>query len=378
MVDRNQYLSKTKKIVIKVGSSLLTDERKKRIQKGFLKRLAAQIRSFQDKGIQSLVVTSGAIAAGLYELGLAKRPTEIAKLQALAAVGQSDLMHAYKSAFQGSGLKVAQILLTGEDFSSRQRYGNARNTLTELSRHKIVPVINENDTVAVEEIKFGNNDTLGALVTHLSEADLLVLLTDTDGLFEEDPRLNPRAKLVPEVREFSKDIERTATRARSGVGTGGMATKVQTAKRMMRAGIPLDIANGKTPRILERIMAGERVGTFFFPSGDKMAGHKKWLAWSVKPKGEVVVDQGAQGAILDKNKSLLPAGITKVVGVWGKGEIVRVMSQGGDEIARGVVNYSSVDLDSIRGLKSTEISQKLGYKAVDEAIHKDNLVKTEP
>lgn len=377
MAERIQYLSKARKIVIKVGSSLLTDEKKRRIQKGFLRRLADQVRHFQDRGIQSVIVTSGAIAAGLYELGLSKRPVEIAKLQALAAIGQSNLMHAYKTAFQGSGLKVAQILLTGEDFSSRQRYGNARNTLVELFQHKIVPVINENDTVAVEEIKFGNNDTLGALVTHLAEADLLVLLTDTDGLFEEDPKLNPKAKLVLDVHEFSKDIEKTATRTRSAVGTGGMVTKVQTAKSMMRAGIPMVIANGKTKNVLEKILCGERLGTFFFPSGDRMAGRKKWLAWSVKPKGEVIVDGGAKSAILEKNKSLLPTGITKISGNWMKGDIVRILGQGGEEIARGVINYSSADLDLIKGLKTTEIISRLGYKSTDEAVHKDNLVKTE-
>ncbi len=377
MAERMQYLSKARKIVIKIGSSLLTDEKKRRIQRGFLRRLAAQVRHFQDQGIQTVIVTSGAIAAGLYELGLAKRPVEIAKLQALAAIGQSNLMHAYKAAFQGSRLKVAQILLTGEDFSSRQRYGNARNTLTELFHHKIVPVINENDTVAVEEIKFGNNDTLGALVTHLSEADLLVLLTDTDGLFEEDPKLNPKAKLVLDVHEFSKDIEKTATRARSGVGTGGMATKVQTAKSMMRSGIPMVIANGKTRNVLERILAGDKIGTFFFPSEDRMAGRKKWLAWSVKPKGEVIVDGGAKSAILEKNKSLLPTGIVKVSGHWVKGDIVKIVGQNGEEIARGVINYSSADLDLIKGLKTTEIISRLGSKSADEAVHKDNLVKTE-
>ena len=377
MAERMQYLSKARKIVINIGSSLLTDEKKRRIQRGFLRRLAAQVRHFQDQGIQTVIVTSGAIAAGLYELGLAKRPVEIAKLQALAAIGQSNLMHAYKAAFQGSRLKVAQILLTGEDFSSRQRYGNARNTLTELFHHKIVPVINENDTVAVEEIKFGNNDTLGALVTHLSEADLLVLLTDTDGLFEEDPKLNPKAKLVLDVHEFSKDIEKTATRARSGVGTGGMATKVQTAKSMMRSGIPMVIANGKTRNVLERILAGDKIGTFFFPSEDRMAGRKKWLAWSVKPKGEVIVDGGAKSAILEKNKSLLPTGIVKVSGHWVKGDIVKIVGQNGEEIARGVINYSSADLDLIKGLKTTEIISRLGSKSADEAVHKDNLVKTE-
>jgi glutamate 5-kinase len=375
--DRTIYLQKAKRVVIKVGSSLLTSPKSKGIQNRFLSRLAQQVALFQDRGIQPVVVTSGAIAAGMFELGLKKRPKEIAQLQALAAIGQSKLMHAYNVSFKRCGLKVAQILLTWEDLSHRGRYSNAHNTLNELFHNKIVPIVNENDTVAVEEIKFGNNDTLGVLVTHLSEADLLIVLTDTDGLFDEDPRFNPKAKLISDVADLNREIERGATRGRSLVGTGGMQTKVQAAKNMMKSGVPMVIANGRTKDVLKRILNSETIGTFFYPSTLKMNSRKRWLAWSVKPKGEIGVDEGAKSAILEKNKSLLPGGVKNISGNWSAGEVVKVVGPDGQEIAKGIVNYSSGELDQVKGLKTSETYQRLGRKLSDEVIHKDNLVKTD-
>jgi glutamate 5-kinase len=375
--DRTTYLQKTKRVVIKVGSSLLTSPKSKGIQNRFLNHLARQVALFQARGIQSVVVTSGAIAAGMFELGLKKRPKEIAQLQALAAIGQSNLMHAYNVSFKRYGLKVAQVLLTWEDLSHRGRHSNAHNTLNELFRNKVVPIVNENDTVAVEEIKFGNNDTLGVLVTHLSEADLLIVLTDTDGLFEEDPRFNPKAKFISDVADLNREIERGATRGRSLVGTGGMQTKVQAAKSMMKSGVPMVIANGRTKDVLKRILNSESIGTFFYPSAEKMNSRKRWLAWSVKPKGEIGVDDGAKSAILEKNKSLLPGGVRTVAGSWSAGEVVRVLGPDGQEIAKGIVNYSSSDLDQVKGLKTPETYQRLGRKLSDEVIHKDNMVKTD-
>jgi glutamate 5-kinase len=373
--ERNRFLSPARRIVIKIGSSLLTDEKKREIRTLFLKRLAEQVHALQQRGIQCLIVTSGAIAAGLYVMGKKERPKEIAQLQALAAVGQSDLMNAYKTMFKGFGLKVAQILLTREDLADRNRYSNAHHTVIELFRHHIVPVVNENDTVAVEEIKFGNNDTLGVLVAHLCEADLLILLTDTDGFFDEDPRLNPQAKLIPEVYHLDGGMEKNATKSKSMVGTGGMKTKIQAAKSMMQSGTPMIIANGNEKNVLLKIMGCETVGTFFHPSVQKMNSRKRWLAWSVRPKGDIVVDEGAKKALLEQGKSLLPTGVKMILGKWDQGDIVRIVDAGKQGIAKGIVNFSSMELDQIKGLKTSEIPFKLGRKTSDEVIHRDNMVK---
>ncbi len=373
--DRRAQLSKVRRVVVKAGSSLLTDSKRRRIQTRFLRNLAQQVQALQKRGIQSVIVTSGAIAVGLFELGFRQRPKEMAQLQALAAVGQSSLMHAYETAFRRFGLRVAQILLTREDLSDRGRYSNAHNTFLELFRHGIVPVVNENDTVAVEEIRFGNNDTLGALVCHLCEADLLVLLTDQDGFFSEDPVLNPRARLISEVYQWEDRLEKGASRSSTSVGTGGMLSKIQAAKNMMWSGVPMVIANGGNRRVLLRVLGAEKVGTFFHPSSPKMASRKRWLAWGVKPKGEITVDEGAAKALTDRHKSLLPTGVRSVHGIWAKGDIVRIMALDGREIAKGISSYSSHDLDRIKGLRTSEISQKLGPGLAVAAVHRDNLVK---
>ncbi len=373
--ERTEFITPVKRVVIKIGSSLLADPKKKAIKTGFLRHLAGQVRTLQGRGIQCLVVTSGAIAAGLFEMGLRQKPKEIEKLQALAAVGQSNLMHAYDVVFKKEGLKVAQILLTREDLENRHRYSNAHNTVMELLRHKIIPVVNENDTVAVEEIKFGNNDTLGTLVAHLSQADLLVLLTDTDGLFSEDPKINPKAELISSVRNIDGVLERGASRTRSLLGTGGMQTKVQAAKSMMTSGVPMIIANGNQPYVLKGIFESKPIGTFFFPLRARMSSRKNWLAWGVKPKGEIMVDEGAKKALVELNKSLLPTGILRILGVWGREELVKITGPDGGEIARGLSNFSSGDLDLIKGLKSSEIQKRLGRKSPDEVVHRDNMVK---
>jgi glutamate 5-kinase len=375
--DRKASLAKIKRVVIKVGSSLLADPKTRRIQGPFLNALAKQVSYLQGRGFQCVIVTSGAIAAGMFELGLKKRPSEIARLQALAAVGQSNLMHAYEATFERYHLKVAQILLTWEDLSHRNRYSNAHNTLNELFKDGIVPVVNENDTVAVEEIKLGNNDILAVLVTHLSEADLLVVLTDMEGLHTEDPRFNPKARIIHEVTDLTKEMERSATRTGSQVGTGGMATKLQAAKNMMRSGVPMVIAGGRTKDVLRRLLAGERVGTFFFPGNSKMNSRKRWLAWGVKPKGEIRVDEGARSALIEKDKSLLPGGVRGINGSWSAGEVVVVLGPDGREIARGIANYASSDLEQVKGLRTSEIYRKLGRKLSDEVVHRDNLVKTD-
>ena len=373
--DRKSYISKSKRVVIKIGSSLLTDSKKKGIRNRFLNHLAAQVQRLNESRIQCVIVTSGAIAAGMFELGMEKRPKKMAQLQALAAVGQSSLMHRYELAFKRRALKVAQILLTAEDLSDRNRYSNAHNTFLELIGRGIVPIVNENDSVAVEEIKFGDNDTLGVLVTHLCEADLLILLTDTDGFFNEDPRLNPKAELISEILELNPQIEKNASRSISEVGTGGMRTKIQAAKNMMKSGIPMVIANGNKPFILNKILNSEKIGTYFHPSNKKMASRMRWLAWGVKPKGSILVDEGAQNALVHKDKSLLPTGIKGVNGIWEKGEVVMICDTEGGEIAKGISNYSSREVELIKGMKTSEIFKKLGHMATDEVIHRDNMVK---
>jgi glutamate 5-kinase len=240
-----------------------------------------------------------------------------------------------------------------------------------------VPIINENDTVAVEEIKFGDNDTLGVLVTHLAEGDLLILLTDTDGFFEEDPRMNPKAKMIHEVFQLDSSMEKSATASGSLVGTGGMSTKIQAAKSMMQSGIPMIIANGKSKNILVKVLNSEVIGTFFHPPVARMTSRKRWLAWSVKPQGEIKVDEGAQRAILEGKKSLLPTGVKEVTGNWGAGAIVKIVGIDGRDIAKGIVNYSSADLNQVRGLKTGEIREKWEGRFPEEAVHRDNMVKSE-
>ena len=374
--DRKKYLALVHRVVIKAGSSLLTDSKRMRVRSQFLNSLARQVKNLQKRGIQCVIVTSGAIAAGMFELGLRQRPKNMSQLQGLAAVGQSNLMHAYESSFHRYGLKVAQILLTREDFSDRGRYSNAHNTFMELFRFGIVPVVNENDTVAVEEIRFGDNDTLGVLVSHLCEADLLILLSDKDGYFSEDPGLNPKAKLISDIYHWDDSLEKGAGKAGSQVGTGGMVTKIKAAKNMMRAGVPMLIANGASRSVLTRIMDSERIGTFFHPSVPKMSSRKRWLAWSVQAKGELIVDEGAEKALIEKNKSLLPTGVKNVQGRWEKGDIVRIVTLDGREIAKGVSNYSSRDLCLVKGMKTVEIIEKLGTGFAAEVVHRDNMVQT--
>jgi glutamate 5-kinase len=375
--ERMPSLQGVRRVTVKIGSSLLADPVQRRIQNRFLGRLASQVDALKRQGVQTVIVTSGAIAAGLFELGLDKKPKEMARLQALAALGQSSLMHAYAAAFRKFGLRVAQVLLTREDLSDRRRYSNAHGTFQELFRNGIVPVVNENDTVAVEEIKFGDNDTLGMLVAHLSESDLLVLLTDTDGFFHEDPRVNPKAERIGEVHRLDDALKKKALHSGSQVGTGGMQTKIRAAQNMMRSGIPMVIAGGRTPSVLEKILEGRDIGTFFHPLGGRMASRKRWLAWSADPRGEITVDEGARKALLAGGKSLLPSGVESVKGLWDAGDRVRIVDAEGREIAVGLSAFSSRDLDRIKGMKSAQAAQVLGPGSPVEAVHKDNLALLE-
>lgn len=370
---RKQHLAKVKRIVVKVGSSLLTDPKRRTIRAAFLKSLARQVASLASRGIETVVVTSGAIAAGSYKLGLAQKPKEISKLQALAAAGQSRLMGNYETAFQKMGLKVAQILLTREDLSDRDRYTNLHNTFRELFAYGIIPVVNENDSVAVEEIRVGDNDTLGALVTHLSEADLLVILSDIDGFYSEDPRLNPKATLLHEVERIDAQMERGARNTDSSVGTGGMQTKVRAARSLMQSGIPMVIARGNRTDVLKKVMNGEEIGTFFIPSVHRMTSRKRWLAWGGRTQGEIIVDEGAKKALLERNGSLLAIGVKGARGEWARGGVVSILDEGGILLAKGISNYSSKELELFKGLRNSEIVQRSDAPA-QEVVHVDNLV----
>jgi glutamate 5-kinase len=294
----------------------------------------------------------------------------------VAAVGQAGLIMEYEKAFARYQKKVAQILLTGDDLSNRQRYLNARNTLNTLVAWRIIPIINENDTVMTEEIQFGDNDTLAAMITLLMDADILINLTDIDGLYTKDPRVYKDAELIPVVFKIEKRLEQIASDIPGALGTGGMSSKIRAARKLNTAGIPMVIANGGKSNILTRLFDGSEEGTFFIPKDEKLASRKCWIAFNLKPKGVVVIDDGAAQAVLKRGKSLLPSGITDVQGDFNVGAPVEFKTQQNEALGIGLVNYSATDLKKIRGLKSGEIKDCLGYKPYDEVIHRDNLAIT--
>jgi glutamate 5-kinase len=370
---REEIISRVRRVVVKVGSGVLTKDLD--LNTEIINRLAGEICwLIQTKGVEVLLVSSGAIASGLKKVGLSSQPADIPKKQATAAVGQSRLIMEYEKAFERCGQKVAQILLTMDDLSNRRRYLNARNTLYTLLGWDIVPIINENDTVVVKEIKFGDNDTLSAMITHLMDADLLINLTDIDGLHDKDPRVNPDATLFPLVSAIDRTLEKAACKIPGAVGTGGMYSKVQAAKKVTLSGIPMIIANGLAPDVLKRIFEAQEIGTLFLPRKERMTSRKCWIAFTLKPKGVITVDQGARRAIVEQGKSLLPAGIVDVQGTFGIGAPVQCVDSNKKPIATGLVNYTSSDIRKMMGLKTGQIEKQLGYKYYDEVIHRDNLV----
>lgn len=373
---RKKYISAAKRMVIKVGSAVLAGRHDEGLDEAVFSKLAHSISELERSGKDIILVTSGAIAIGMKKTGLKQRPVSIPEKQAIAAIGQVSLMALYEKAFAPLHEKVAQVLLTHDDLGSRQRFLNARNTLLTLLGLEIIPIINENDTVAVEEIKFGDNDHLAALVTNLVEADLLVILTDIDGLFDKDPKLDKSAKLLPVVKNVDSMGAVWAGETIGAFGTGGMASKVEAAKKAAHFGVPTVIANGRESNVLRKIFNGEDIGTFFFPMEDKLTGKEHWIAFSAKPGGRIIVDEGAKDAILKKGKSLLSSGITKIDGVFEAGEVVRCVDRHGKEFARGVANYNSGEIEKIKGKKTAEIEKILGYKYYDEVVHRDNLVIT--
>jgi glutamate 5-kinase len=316
------------------------------------------------------------MASGIKKIGLPARPDELPKRQAVAAVGQAGLMMEYEKAFDRHRLKVAQILLTSEDLSNRKRYLNARNTLNTLLSWRVVPIINENDTVWVEEIKLGDNDNLAAMITLLMDADLLINLTDIDGLFTRDPRVHPDAKLIDTITRINKETEKYAGDIPGALGTGGMISKIKAARKVNSAGVPMIIAKGDKPNILLKLFSGQQHGTCFIPQKQRLTSRKCWIAYSLKPQGTIKIDDGAVKAILNNGKSLLPSGIIAVKSNFGVGAAVAFQNQRCESLGIGLVNYSSADIDKIKGLQSNRIKQVLGHKSYDEIIHRDNLAIT--
>jgi len=373
-IDRKSLFSTTRRIVIKVGSAVLTSSGDGLDQRR-VEQLAGEIVSVMDQHREVVLVSSGAIAVGLAKLGLKKtKGMPLPLKQAAAAVGQSGLMWMYEKTFGAHGKKVAQVLLTREDLSNRNRFLNARNTLHTLLEHEVIPIINENDTVAVDEIKFGDNDNLSSMVVHLTDADLLIILSDIDGLYTADPRFFPDAQFIPVVEKITAEIERGAGDAQSLVGTGGMRSKIMAAKKVGAYGVPMVILNGKKTGMLATLFDGNEAGTLFLPRSEKQDSRKHWIAYSASLTGGVVVDDGGRDALMNKGKSLLPGGIVRIVGNFKAGDCVNCTDLKGNNFARGLTKYSSEDLNRIKGLKTSQIISVLGHKDYDEVIHRDDLV----
>jgi glutamate 5-kinase len=367
-------LVQARRIVVKIGSALLVEQATGRLNRAWLETLAADIARLRSRGQEVLLVSSGAIALGRRHLGLEPGKLRLEESQAAAAVGQIRLAHAWKEVLDQHELTVAQILLTFGDTEERRRYLNGRSTLAALLRLGAIPLINENDTVATAEIRYGDNDRLAARVAQMISADCLVLLSDVDGLYTADPSLDPEARFIPEIKGITPEIERMAGGASSAVGSGGMATKVAAARIAVAAGCHMCVALGRELHPLKRIETGARC-SWFYPAANPGTVRKQWIAGSLKPAGELHVDAGAAAA-LKRGKSLLPAGVTRVVGKFERGDALLVRNPEGSEIARGLSAYSSSDAEQLCGRKSNEIESLLGYRGRDEVIHRDDLVVT--
>jgi glutamate 5-kinase len=368
---RANIISRARRIVIKLGSSVVTNETG--IDFDFVEGLVEDICGLREKGKEFIIVSSGAIAAGAKKMELKQGARTIPQKQAAAAIGQTELMSAYENAFDKKGIRVAQMLLTKDDLSHRRRHLNAKNTLTTLMAWKVVPIINENDTVMVEEIQLGDNDNLSALVATMADADLLMALTDMEGLMDCDPRISPEACLIPVVETLDENIRRLAGTSKSTSGTGGMSSKLDAASKAGIAGIPMIIAGGKTPHVVKRIIEGADYGTLILPPKSRMSAKKHWILFNLEPEGVVVVDDGAERALVAKGKSLLPIGVVQVSGDFEHGAAVAIQNLRGKTIAMGLVNYSSHEIAKIKGRKSPEIDWILGYRRNDEITHADNL-----
>jgi len=365
-----------KRLVVKIGSNILTSgENGLNLER--MQSIADDISSVRDAGYEVAVVSSGAVAAGMKKLDLKEKPRDIVLKQASAAVGQSTLMWAYEKCFNTHDRKVAQILLTRDDFADRKRYINSRNTLITLLSYEVVPIINENDTVATDEIRFGDNDHLASLVAGLIDAERLIILSDVDGLFSDDPGKNPGATLIEVVERITSEIEEKAGGSGSAVGTGGMYSKLLAAKRAVHHGITVNIINGRKKGVISSLLSGARLGTEFSPQETRLSSKKGWIAYACRTKGSVVIDNGAVKALTQGGKSLLPSGIVSVSGSFEAGDAVYCIDSRGNRIAKGLANYSSSEVEKIKGKKTSEIESILGYRYSDEVVHRDNLVLVE-
>jgi len=371
--NRTAIVANAHTVVVKVGTNVLADATG-RLDRRRIQDLADQLYRLRSGGRKVALVTSGAIGAGVGKLGLGKRPAHLPHLQACAAVGQSALMQTYQECLDTYGIPTAQILLTAGDFDNRVRYLNVRNTIRTLFEYGALPIINENDTVSVAEIKFGDNDHLAALVTNLLRAPLLVLLTNVDGLYTDDPRTNPDAKLLTTVPFIDAAVTGLGAATKSVLGTGGMRSKLRAARLATAAGEAVIIANGSSDRILDRIFAAEPVGTLFLPHGDDIPAWKRWLGLTARPRGTLRIDAGAVRAIVNQGKSLLPVGVLTVEGEFGKGDVVAICDAAGVEIGRGLSNYSSVEAGRLCGKSTEQIVKLLGRVPYPELVHRDNLV----
>ena len=364
--------TKAKKIIIKLGSSIITNDGKG-IDEAFLTNFAADI-SLLAKKMQVVIVSSGAIAAGLKKLGISTRPSELSELQAAAAVGQMDLIRSFEKEFSKVSMICAQVLLTHDDLSDRKRYLNARSTLNNLLEKNVIPIINENDTVSNEEIKFGDNDNLAALTANLLEADYLILLTDQDGLYSDDPRKNSNVTLLSHISVNDKILDEVAKATTSSVGRGGMYTKILAARRASLSGTHTIIANGKNRKVFSNLLNDSVSGTFIKSEERQLDARKKWLAGQLKSKGTLIIDDGATNAIINSGKSLLSVGITDVKGKFDRGDLVECISSSGQEVAKGLINYSSSEVSKVLGQPSDKMESLLGYVNESSVIHRNNLV----
>jgi glutamate 5-kinase len=370
---REQVLGTCKRIVVKIGSSLVASS-KGGLHRDRIQRLAQELGALQSQNRQLIIVSSGAIVAGLSHLAIGSYPTELPLQQAAAAVGQSRLMQAYESAFEKTNNKIAQVLLTHQDLADRRRFLNARHTLITLIQLGVIPIINENDTVAIDEIRFGDNDTLAGQVAHLVDANLLVILSDVNGLYREDPHLNPSAEFLSVISSITKEIEDFAGTSRTQTSRGGMVTKIRAAKQAGRFGVPTLLLNGETPNALGEVLQGKPWGTFFVSDQSPLTSRKQWIAYTLRPKGELLVDEGAAAALTLRGKSLLPSGIIDIKGFFMTGDAITCATHEGKPFAQGLTNYSAETLQRIKGKKTSEIRQLLGSLEYEEVIHRDNLV----
>lgn len=369
-----EALKKAKRIVIKVGTSTITYANGKR-NFSQIDRLAREISDLQNQGKEMILVSSGAVAVGVDRMGLPGKPKTIPGKQAAAAVGQGVLMHTYEKFFADYGQIVAQVLITKTEAIDRHRYTNTRNTFMELMRQRVIPIVNENDVVALDELKIGDNDNMSALVAGIVDADLVIILSDVDGLYTANPQTHPDAVIVPEVAEITPEIEASAGGVGSARGTGGMATKIQAAKAATSSGIHLVIASGTEKNAITRVLQGEELGTLFVSRENRLQFRKRWLAFGAKIAGSIVVDDGCAKAIRKAGGcSILPAGVFAVQGEFLPGSTVSVIDKDAHELARGLVHYSSAELEQIKGCNSGEIANILGHKNFDEVIHRDDLV----